>query len=171
MNMRFMWVLKSVVIGLVVLAVAYYLFSLASSISASEQKMLDRLAHYNDSTFEFWPGYYDATWLAFIGTLVACFAGGMTAASLSRGEMPSEYGWAVTSVIVVIFVILAVDANLYLSWSNSIQMAQAGMALGRPIEPTPFFVVFLIMFVFDGLCFLASVAGGFIAGDSWRNIS
>jgi hypothetical protein len=162
--MRYGWAIKSAIVGLVVLAVAYYLFSLASSITASEQKMVDQLSRYNDATFKYWAGYNDALWLALIGVLFACFAGGMAATALSREDMPSGYGWLLTSASTVIFVILAADARIYLSWSNTLQMARAG-TLGRPIDPSPFVIILFIMLVFDGLCLLASAAGGLIARD------
>jgi hypothetical protein len=164
MNMRYWWVIKSAIVGLVVLAAAYYLFSFASSIMVTEQKMIDQLSMYTDSASGYWSGYNDAMWLAIAGILITCIAGGMAATVLSRSDVHSEFGWVMASTIAVIFLILAADANIYLSWSNTLRMAQEG-TLGRPIDPSPFIVILFIMLMFDGLCFLASVAGGFIARD------
>lgn len=169
MNMRYGWVIKSAIVGLIVLAVAYYLFSFATSIMVNEQNMIDQLSRYDNTATKYWSSYNDPMWLALISVLIACFAGGMAATTISRTDMPSDHGWLLTSAIAVIFVILAFDARTYLSWSNTLQMAQAG-TLGRPIDPSPFIVILFIMVVFDGLCFLASVVGGFIAGGKVKSL-
>ena len=158
MKTRYGWLLKSVLVGFAVLAVVYYLFSIAYSIVAYNEKMIDLLSHYNDTTIQYSNGA-DAIFLAFIGTLTACFTGGMAARSLSRVDVPSDHGLLITSIIVVVFVTLVADVDIYLRWSNTLNMAQAG-ALSLPVEPTPFGVILFIMLIFDGFCFLASVAGG-----------
>jgi hypothetical protein len=165
MSIRFGWVLTSAAVGIVVLLLIYYMFSLAFSINAHEYDMMNKLAGYKDSTFEHLRGSSDIELLAALGSLIALFAGGMAATLLSRLDKPFIYRWLVPSAIAAIFTMLAVDAYMYVAWDHGVQLAQTG-GYGRPIDPSPFIVILFIMLVFDAVCFAASASGGLVAAIS-----
>lgn len=164
MSMRFGWVLNSAAVGVVVLLLIYYMFSLAFSINAREYSMMNKLADYKDSTFEYLRGSGDVVILAALGSLITLFAGGMAATLLSRPDNVSGFKWLMPSVIVAIFTVLAIDAYIYTTWDHGIQTyyKTGGDEYGHPIDPLPFIAILIIMLVIDTVCFVASAAGGFI---------
>jgi glucan phosphoethanolaminetransferase (alkaline phosphatase superfamily) len=165
MNMHYGWIVKSVVIGLIVMLAICYLFSIAFSINQHEAQMMNKLSQYNDTTFEHLRGSGDAAWLAALGSLVTLFAGGMAAVLLSRPDKPSTGSWLLSAAVVAVITILVIDGYMLISWNDSVQKWYKNPVdeLGRPYEPIFLpMLIFLILMV-DMACFLASAAGGFIA--------
>ncbi len=163
--MRIWWVIKSAAVGLIVMLLICYMFSIAFSISARENKMINKLDQYKDNTFDYSLGSGDLVLLAALGSLITMFAGGITAAVISRLEKGSDFKWLATPAIVAIFTILAIDAYIYMAWDHGMQaydqIERSGY--GGPVEATPFIVPLLIMLVIDGACFVAAASGGAVA--------
>ncbi len=160
--MRYRWVLSSIAVGIIVLLLAYHMFSLAFSINSREYSMINKLAGYKDTTFDNLRGWSDVIWLAAVGSLITLLAGGMAATLLSRPDKKSEYKLLVVPAIVAIFTMIAIDAYIYSSWNDGMQVSQDRGAQYGPAEPMPFCLVFFIMLVLDGVCFVASAMGGLV---------
>jgi glucan phosphoethanolaminetransferase (alkaline phosphatase superfamily) len=169
--MRFGWVLKSAAVGIIVMLLICYVFSLALSLNAREYKMMNKLSEYKDNTFEYLRGSSDVVWLAAIGSLIALFAGGMTATLLSRPSTASLYKWLIPSAIVAIATMLVIDGYMLVTWNDSMQKWHQSPVdeYGRPFEPIVFPALLFLMVVLDAVCLMASAAGGIVAWISDRS--
>lgn len=165
MSIRIWWVIKSFIVGLIVMLLICYMFSIVFSISARENKMISKLDGYKDYTFDYSLGSGDIVLLAAIGSIIVLFAGGMTATLLVHPDKASSYQWLLPCVIVAITTILVIDGYMLITWNNSMQRLQYSSVdeLGRPFEPVMFPILLFLMLVYDGVCFAAAAAGGIVA--------
>lgn len=163
MSIRFGWVLSSAAVGIIVMLLICYMFSLAFSINTREYKMMNKLTEYGDTTFDYLRGSGDIAWLAALGSLIALFAGGMAAMLLSRPDKVSVSKWLVPSVIVAIITMLVIDGYMLVTWNDSVQKWHKSSIdeYGRPFEPIVFPALLFLMLAIDGACLAASAAGGF----------
>lgn len=114
--MRIGWVLKSVAVGITVMLLICYMFSVAFSIIVRQHQMLNKLAEFNDRTFEDLRGTSGGMdWLAALGSLIALFAGGMTATLLSRPTKTSWREWLMPSAVVAVITMLVIDGYMLLT--------------------------------------------------------
>lgn len=171
MSMRFQLVIKPLIVGLIVMLLICYIFSIAFSISERENKMISKLDGYKDYNFDYSLGSGDIVLLAAIGAIIALFAGGMAATLLSYPDRASLQKWLMPSVIVAITTILVVDGYMLITWSDSMQKWYQNPVddLGRPFEPVIFPILILLILVYDGVCFAAAASGGIVACIS-RNV-
>ena len=165
MSMRFGWVIKSVAVGLIVMLLICYMFSIIFSISARENKMISKLEQNKDYTFDYSLGSGDIVLLAAIGSIIALFAGGMAATLLAHQDRVSSYKWLIPCAIVAITTILVIDGYMLITWNDRMQKWHQSSVdeLGRPFEPVIFPILLFLILVYDGVCFAAAAAGGIVA--------
>ncbi len=163
--MRFEWLIKSAVIGIIAMLFICYIFSLAFSINARESQMMSKLQALGDNTVEnLYSANNDLPLLAALGSFFTLLAGGMLAALQTRSEKASSNNWLYASAIVALITILIVDGYMINSWNESMQKYGQSHVdqFGRPVELTPLPIILLLMFIIDGACFLATTAGGLV---------
>ncbi len=163
--MRMWWVIKSIAVGLIVMRLIVYMFSIAFSINTREYSMMNKLADYKDSTFEYLRGSGDVVWLAVIGSIIALFAGGMTATLLSHPDKTSSNKWLLPWAIVAITTILVIDGYMLITWNDSMQKWHQNPVdeLGRPFEPIILPMLLVLMLMIDGACFVVAASGAVVA--------
>ncbi len=165
MDMRKWWVIKSIIVGLIVTLIICYMFSIVFSISARENKMVSKLDQYQDNTFDYSLGSGDIVLLAAIGSIIALFAGGMTATLLAHPDRTSSSKWILPCAIVAITTILVIDGYMLITWNDSMQKWYQNPVdeLGRPFEPIIFPMLLSLMLMIDGACLVAAASGGVVA--------
>ena len=165
MSMHMWWVIKSIIVGLIVMLLICFMFSIAFSISARENKMISNLEQYKDYSFDYSLGSGDIFLLAAIGSIIALFAGGMTATLLAHPDKASSYKWILPWAIVAFTTILVVDGYILITWNDNVQKWHQSSIdeFGRPFEPMDPFTLIFLMLVTGGACFVASAAGGAVA--------
>jgi hypothetical protein len=151
-----------------------YMFSIAFSISARENKMISKLEQYKDNTFDYSLGSGDIVLLTAIGSIIALFAGGMTATLLSHRDSASPHKWLLPCAIVAITTILVIDGYMLITWNDSMQKWHQNPLdeFGRPFEPIDPFMLIFLMIAVDWACFVAAASGGavaWISKDTYRS--